>query len=143
MSYPAKWDTTNKDKRIIFMAVEKRKNDKDVFKENFTVYTVTLDKAMEMNIIVESAAAAFKQQGNTDKDIIEKGVKKTKKGLSYGLFKTKNITKDHTIVSSAIYFMKDKKVFVLTLSYDNIESVNYEKLYKSIIDTFEINKNGL
>ena len=79
VTYPATWDTTNKDSRIIFMAVEKRKNEKDAFKENFTLYTVNLDKAMTLENIVESAADAFKQKGNSDNDISEKSVKKTKK----------------------------------------------------------------
>lgn len=138
LSYPTSWDTTKQDKSMIFTAVEKNKKDKDPFNENFSIYIVGLDKTMSLKKLIESVYTEFKQKGGSDKDILEKGILKTEKGLSYALFKTKTLANDRTIISSAVYFIKAKKVFVLTLSHDMIESAYYDKLYKSVINTFEI-----
>lgn len=138
LSYPSSWDTTKQDKSMIFTAVESNMDEKDTFKENFSIYSVSLDKPMSSQKIVESVYAEFKQKGGIDKDVIEKGTKKTSKGLPYALFKTKTIANDRSIISTAVYFEKNKKVFILTLTNDMLENARYDKLYSTIINSFEM-----
>ena len=135
MSYPTAWDTTKQAKSMIFTAVE---NDKDLFKENLSVYSVSLDKTMSLQKLIESVYTEFKQRGGADKDVLEKGLKKTSKGLPYALFKTQSIANDRTVISTAVYYEKNKKVFILTLSHDMLESARFNKLYMTIINSFEM-----
>jgi hypothetical protein len=134
--YPKDWDTTKKDNRIIFMAVEKRKSETDKFRENFTIYSVELPNGYDLDTVLESAKQGFIQKYPND-NIVEQGVKKNKNGITYGLFKNKISTNGDEIITTVAYFQKSNIFFVLSLSNNKIEDEIYSPIFSRIIDSYK------
>ncbi|MCW3086139.1 MAG: hypothetical protein JWP12_3505 [Bacteroidetes bacterium] len=86
LSYPANWDTVCKDNRMTFMAVEKKKNDKDIFRENFCIYSIGINEHVYLQTLIEKVSTEFIKQGNPEANILKQAVTRNKKEISYGIF---------------------------------------------------------
>ncbi len=138
IKYPTTWDTTKQDNSVTFMAVESQKNGNDLFRENLAVYIELVDPKLTLESVVESAITAFKQEGGSVKDILDREVKKNSKQISYGLFKTKQVAKNHIVISTTVVFKKGNKLIMINFFHDNAEDSHYTSIYNSIIDSFEL-----
>jgi len=138
ISYPKSWNTTKQDNSVTFMAVEAQKNQNDFLKENLAIYIETADPKLTLKSIIESSVTSFIKEGRSMNDIVEQGVKRNRKLISYGLFKTKLAVKGHTIISTSVVFKNGNKLIMVTFTHDKAENTYYESLYNTIIDSFNL-----
>jgi hypothetical protein len=139
ISYPTKWDTTNLNREIIFMAYEKRRDSSDKFRENMNIYKVKTQRSMSLEDILKQAENAFTSKYKNDA-VLKSTVKQNNYGLKYALLETFIRVNGTEVVSCESYFRRGDYVYVLGGAFDNSQYPVYHRMLSKIINEFQFIK---
>ncbi len=133
MDYPSTWDTTRKDSRIMFMAVENDPDTADKFNESLNLTIMpnegkTLDALAEQNIKV-----AKEYYGDIE---IKSAKTVNDNGVNFISLSLVQEVKGLKIISFTAFFTKGDKLYTLSQTAETRKMLKYGPLHQHIINSF-------
>ncbi len=134
LNYPSAWDTTKRDNRITFMAVEFNKQDTtDSFNEsmNISVFPnegLTLEELVNENI--KLAKQYYVNATITTKEDINEN------GLKYYQLTLKMNRQGINLINYSTFFDNGKYLFTLTQTTEQEKSEKYKPIFTDVINSF-------
>ncbi len=138
LSYPADWDTTDKDPRVAFIAAEYNEDTLDRYNENLNL-TIFDAEGKDLNAIIEQNYNAAKAYLG-DSVELNKSTLVNRNGVQLGCIRF-NMTSKGMELSNASYFFTDgTNIFCLTLGGEQSKDEQYGKIWDSIIQSIKLGK---
>lgn len=132
IDYPADWDTTNMDARMVFMALEGFNDSADMYTEGFSI-SVYDNEGYELEAIVEQnvniATFYFADAKIEQKDLTtENGIEGITLELIYD-------AEGLEVLNRACFFDHAGKLYTITESMENKKRDEYDAIFNDIINS--------
>lgn len=133
MDYPTTWDTTKKDSRIIFMAVENDPDTADKFNESLNL-TIMSNEGRTLDAIAEENIKAAKEYYG---DVEIKSAKTVNdNGVNFISLSLIQKVKGLKLVNFTVFFTHGDKLYTLSQTAETKKMAKYGSLYQHIINSF-------
>ncbi len=133
ISYPSEWDTTLKNKKLVFMATERLQDVGDGFNEsmNISAFSNRGEKLIELGDgNLEVAKSYYKNA------VIESTIQKNKQGHDYYQIRILQSHKETKLETFVCFFMNEFTVYTITQTYEYAHVKKYQPIVAKIIDSF-------
>jgi hypothetical protein len=132
IDYPANWDTTNMDSRMVFMALEGFKDSTDMYTEGFSI-SVYDNEGYDLESIVEqnvNLATFYFEDAK-----IEQNVLKTENGIEGIALELIYDAEGLEVMNRASFFDHAGKLYTITESMENKKRDEYDAIFNDIINS--------
>jgi hypothetical protein len=133
LSYPTKWDTTQKVPNVIFCAFEKSKDETDHFNEGLNVSVYPSDGKTLQQIIDDNIRIA-KQIYKTPE--ITQTKSKNAKGVEYAVLEMKVKNQGIALISNSSFFTKGNTIYTVTQIAEESGISSYRPIMNDVINSF-------
>lgn len=132
IDYPADWDTTNMDARMVFMALEGFKDSTDMYSEGFSI-SVYENEGYDLEAIVQqnvNIAAFYFADAK-----IEQNELTTENGIDGIVLELIYDAEGLEVMNRACFFDHAGKLYTITESMENKKHGEYEIIFNDIINS--------
>ncbi|MDG1914058.1 MAG: PsbP-related protein [Crocinitomix sp.] len=133
IDYPAQWDTTNLDPRMVFMAREQFLDSTDMFGEGFSI-SVFDNQGISLQSIVDENVKMTKLYFNSSEIAQEKFT--TDNGIDCIQIEVNYEASGLNLCNTAVFVNHESLLYTITLSAEKSKKEEYKNTFDAIINSF-------